>query len=76
MDKKRFKSWLTAEGVKALTTERNNILNVKLPALRAGTLSEVLASEPDRRNLIMRVIYLNRMLNYNGNPETRFMSTV
>ncbi len=68
---KRYTCWLTQIGVEKLTEERDTILNVRLPKLRAGTLTEVMKTEKQRHHLIRRVLYLNRLLNFNGNPATR-----
>lgn len=68
---RRWLTWLTPQGVRLLTAERDKILNVKLPAVRQGTSSEVLGRERAIRLLLRRVLQLNQSLHYNGNPATR-----
>jgi hypothetical protein len=74
MQDRRFKSWLTAEGVRKLREERDSILGKRLPQLRCGDLEDVLSTERERHQLIRRVLYLNQLLNYNSNPLTRMLA--
>lgn len=63
---RRFICYLTVNGEKTLKAEREKILNDKLPKLRreGGSLIE-------RQQWLKRVLYLNRLLNYNSNPQCR-----
>ncbi|EJW16919.1 hypothetical protein M5X00_17640 [Paenibacillus alvei] len=61
---RRYKSWLTPEGAKRIAQERDHILKVALPQLRESG-----ANPKERIDLLRRVLYLNQLLNYNGNPK-------
>lgn len=67
---RRYLVWLTADGVRAVTAERDTILKVQLPLLRKGTAAEVTTNRPQRKQLMRRVLILNQWLHYNSNKET------
>ncbi|QLG39384.1 hypothetical protein HW560_15655 [Paenibacillus sp. E222] len=67
---RRWLTWLTPKGVRSLTAERDEILNVKLLAVRQGTFYVEEERKREVRSLLKRVLVLNQMLHYNGNKAT------
>ncbi|TQR46736.1 hypothetical protein [Paenibacillus popilliae] len=64
---RRYRSWLTPEGAEKIAKEGDHILKAKLPQLRESG-----SSPKERIDLLRRVLYLNQLLNYNGNPESKY----
>lgn len=66
---RRYICYLTAEGVTCITAERDSILKQRLPLVRAMLAAARLPAETrrlesERKNLLRRVLYLNRLLHY------------
>lgn len=69
MRDRRFICWLTQDGVDRVKQDRDRIMQ-SVKGMREGDPIEVAGRELTRHLLMKRVLYLNQLLHYNGNPAT------